>query len=1053
MLRKKFAASWAIAILAICSAAVDAAQFQFLPVGASGSHTIVGNEIRLTGGGQRVFLELKLSGWGPRRLKAWQVKLDANSYSSGIGDDLTPETQTCPKVCVGGTTPGAACTSTCPGGGTCSSRICDGGANVGMSCSATSQCPSATCRERCIIEMGSGSACPASTQVCDFAFQARTRTDWVHFNEEDAQNQCGDPGSVIAAVDQSTPGVRMGAVVAPPCFTVDPGTPAYGGTLVVDVPINALGTYTFSIVTGSENTFMSDDSNPSEDITPLILATGKITVLCANSAQCNDGSACTTDTCNAQGTCVNSNNFNPATHCCNPSNGSLTPLSDGIQCTQDLCDPATGVVIHPNSASGSPCGSQTSTQCNQPDTCNGSGVCQQNVLANGAPCGDPADSDCNGADTCDGNGTCLGNIRPSGTACGNFSDTECDNPDTCNGAGTCLPNSVANNTPCNDGLFCTINERCTNTICGGGSARNCDDLLTCTEDICDEANDECDHNLLSGRCLIDGVCYMNGDLNPANQCEVCDSAGNASDWTVRPDGSLCNDGNACTGTGRPNIGFDTCTSAVCAGVPDPLCNADCPFAVDVVVGSNLSNNSAGGVDDGEASCQIDSNNDVWFKFTPICTGQVFVSTTGSQLQPSNDTVLTIFDDCPSNGGVEIVCDDDSGVGLQSAAFFTGQAGVTYIIRVAGYLNNTGNILLNLRPVDDCLIDGVCYGEDDLNPENDCQACIPDLSSTGWSPRFEGSACGNNADTECDSPDACDGAGFCEVNNKPNGTACADEIDPNICTQDFCNAGLCTHPPEPAGLACGDGTDTECDNPDTCDGNGACASNLEGPGHQCGDQSSTQCDKPDVCNGLGTCVPNHRINGFTCNDGDQCTATDRCFGGVCVGNVIPLPPDVEALSGRLLSVTPQQAVGDAPVALLVTSPEFPCLSKYIDGNGHLVPASQRVDMTPSQWGTVIVSDLDIAPDTIYHVQAECGTYITDPGIATTDLWGDVDRNGRVNIADVAAVVDMFKEVPNALPVIQGDLDPCPGNNRINISDVAEAIDAFKELPYPCGYPCH
>ena len=59
---------------------------------------------------------------------------------------------------------------------------------------------------------------------------------------------------------------------------------------------------------------------------------------------------------------------------------------------------------------------------------------------------------------------------------------------------------------------------------------------------------------------------------------------------------MCNDGNACTGTGREGIGFDTCTGGVCAGVLDPQCNDQCEFAVPAIVGANLSTNASAGDD-------------------------------------------------------------------------------------------------------------------------------------------------------------------------------------------------------------------------------------------------------------------------------------------------------------------------------------------------------------------------------------------------------------------------------------------------------------------------
>ena len=133
------------------------------------------------------------------------------------------------------------------------------------------------------------------------------------------------------------------------------------------------------------------------------------------------------------------------------------------------------------------------------------------------------------------------------------------------------------------------------------------------------------------------------------------------------------DGNPCTGTGRPGVGDDTCDEfGICAGEEDPECNDDCGFAIEAIEGTTASDNSGAGPDDDEASCQPDSNSDVWFIYTASCDGLVFVNTLGSLLQPSNDPVLSVYDAC---GGNEIACDDDSGVGVQAALNFEGTAGV------------------------------------------------------------------------------------------------------------------------------------------------------------------------------------------------------------------------------------------------------------------------------------------------------------------------------------------------------------------------------------------
>ena len=121
-------------------------------------------------------------------------------------------------------------------------------------------------------------------------------------------------------------------------------------------------------------------------------------------------------------------------------------------------------------------------------------------------------------------------------------------------------------------------------------------------------------------------------------------------------------------------------------------------------------------------------------------------------------------------------------------------------------------------------------------------CDPNQSTFAWWPRLKGTQCGDQSSSECDSKDACDGMGLCEDNHKPDGTPCID--DALDCTMDFCITGMCEHPPLPLDAPCGDPTDTECDNPNTCDGAGACLDQFETEGTACGDPTNVQCNGAD-----------------------------------------------------------------------------------------------------------------------------------------------------------------------------------------------------------------
>ena len=66
------------------------ATFKWIPVDASGLHTIVGNEIILHETEQSVTLEIYVSGWSPSLLTTVQATVDSSGYSNGVGGTLVP---------------------------------------------------------------------------------------------------------------------------------------------------------------------------------------------------------------------------------------------------------------------------------------------------------------------------------------------------------------------------------------------------------------------------------------------------------------------------------------------------------------------------------------------------------------------------------------------------------------------------------------------------------------------------------------------------------------------------------------------------------------------------------------------------------------------------------------------------------------------------------------------------------------------------------------------------------------------------------------------------
>jgi hypothetical protein len=145
---------------------------------------------------------------------------------------------------------------------------------------------------------------------------------------------------------------------------------------------------------------------------------------------CNDGNACTSDTCLSNGQCAHE-----AVNC-----------DDGNPCTTDLCVEASGCTYVP--ASGS---------CDDGNACTSGDTC-----ANGACAGSPVAGCCRSASDCDDGNPCT--------------------TDTC-GDGACR----------NQAVDCRVTDKCLAGFCDPATGAcatapvNCSDSNVCTDDFCDSA--------------------------------------------------------------------------------------------------------------------------------------------------------------------------------------------------------------------------------------------------------------------------------------------------------------------------------------------------------------------------------------------------------------------------------------------------------------------------------------------------------------------------------------------------------------------------------------
>ncbi|HLY37866.1 MAG TPA: beta-propeller fold lactonase family protein [Candidatus Binatia bacterium] len=253
---------------------------------------------------------------------------------------------------------------------------------------------------------------------------------------------------------------------------------------------------------------------------------------CLSDAGCDDGIACTVDTCDlASQACV---------HVPDDSR-----CDDGARCTADICDPATGCSNPP-----------------LPGCCATDGDCRN-------------DNSCDGEEGCR---VCEGCFLHAWPCCA---------PGTGGGSECVAGKPPPEGTSCSTGNPCTL-DSCVAQSCVTGPPRDCDDGNPCTTDSCDEVTG-CVHPYVPG-CQ---TCQDATECNDQNPCttDVCD--GTCAN-RPRTDGASCDDGDVCNGAETCRGGLcqagtpldcddgDPCTRDTCDpiggcmhGLPDRFASLEC----------------------------------------------------------------------------------------------------------------------------------------------------------------------------------------------------------------------------------------------------------------------------------------------------------------------------------------------------------------------------------------------------------------------------------------------------------------------------------------------
>ena len=240
---------------------------------------------------------------------------------------------------------------------------------------------------------------------------------------------------------------------------------------------------------------------------------------------CDDSDACTTDTCDGAAGCVHA------------------PCDDGDPCTNDLCLPGFGcqAVTIPGCVS-----CDTMADCDDVDACTDdtceAGICVHATVAcdDGVDCttdgcdpatgcvGTPVDAACGDdvgctVDTCDADAGCA--HTPSDALC---ADAHACTTDTCDAQAGCAHAAVDG--ACDDGIDCTADSCDAQAGCVfDAQAALCDDDSPCTQDVCDPAQgppDACVYLPAPGSCDDSDPC-TEGDTCAGGVCQGAPTSGAA----------------------------------------------------------------------------------------------------------------------------------------------------------------------------------------------------------------------------------------------------------------------------------------------------------------------------------------------------------------------------------------------------------------------------------------------------------------------------------------------------------------------------------------------
>ncbi len=525
---------------------------------------------------------------------------------------------------------------------------------------------------------------------------------------------------------------------------------------------------------------------------------------------CNDGDPCTAgDQCAASGACTGK-----ATCACKlDTDCAVTNLCLGApKCVEGVCK------VEPASAIS--CDSGLDTACSKNVCDPKSGECKPTPQKEDLACDD--DNSCTTATVCVV-GTCQG-----------VADVKCDDKNPCT-TDQCVPAvgcvHQANEETCDDGNLCTASDTCVSGGCTG-TAKSCDDNVSCTFDSCEKATGQCAHAAGNASCDDKNPCTTDScdakagckfEANAQGKCDdgdactqdACKAGQCISTYTCQCSSDVgCNDNNPCTA--------DKCNAGVCKNDAATLDGKACD------TGDKCQKPGSGQC--GGGACKTGN--------TPIDCSTLANTCNAGQCNPITGGCIAV----PKGDGT--TCDADGNGCTQNDACKAGKC-------LAG------------SPVD-------CSSQGDACNSAACKSVDAKTPSCVKTAKAKGTGCEDGQ--YCTLTDTCDGLGKC-------GSGVAKTC---VEVSDACNTGKCDEVKDQCGqvakastIACSDGQ--FCTGADHCDGAGKC---VGGPATSC---AGGTC-QVGVCDEMGDkCTQSIAKAGSACSDGSACTATDTCdTTGKCIG---------------------------------------------------------------------------------------------------------------------------------------------------------------------------